>query len=211
MVSGFAIQFNKNSFGLSPVSSITLSGVNPGSSGDTSLSCSVTASHVKPGPLSPTVQMAVQTNLGVIYFECPVSIEALYGEDGRLERAPFLSLWKEYGDTNERTFSLKGLTDDNPDNVVRILEGRNVYFVAKREVGSEVMIYLSAKTANGLVLLFEVVVVPGSRTARYFSLSLFFLRRAAAGRTLSSGSSPCRLCGTTSQRALCARRRCRQA
>ena len=107
-MSGFAIQFNKNSFGLAPGSPLSVnSPIQPGSSASTSLSIVTTGPVMKMDPLLK-VQMAMKNDIDVFYFECVVPAYVLFVEEGNMERNLFPQRWREIPDDRERQFTLDG-------------------------------------------------------------------------------------------------------
>lgn len=77
-MSGFAIQLNKNSFGLAPSSALTVTGpLQPGQTLDTSLPLNTSGIMHKMEPLL-TLQVAVKNNVDVFYFACQVNFKFLF-------------------------------------------------------------------------------------------------------------------------------------
>ena len=95
-LSGFAIQFNKNSFGLVPETPASLGQclpqqIMPGQSA--SGSCPLLTN----GPLSDSkgvVQMAIKTNVKVSYFQDAADLCLFLTKEGRLEQGKFLEMWR---------------------------------------------------------------------------------------------------------------------
>ena len=105
-MSGFAIQFNKNSFGLAPGAPLSVNcPVLPGISAPTSLSIVTTGPVMKMDPLLK-VQMAMKNDIDVFYFECLVPAYVLFVEEGSMERNLFPQMWREIPDEKEKQFSL---------------------------------------------------------------------------------------------------------
>lgn len=105
-MTGFAIQFNKNSFGLAPGAPLNIPNpIAPGSSANTSLPIVTTGPVMKMEPLLK-VQMALKTNIDVFYFECIVPAYVLFVEEGCMERNLFPGSWRDIPDEKEQTFTL---------------------------------------------------------------------------------------------------------
>ena len=105
-MSGFAIQLNKNSFGLAPGAPLAVnSPVLPGVSATTSLSIVTTGPVMKMDPLLK-VQMAMKNDIDVFYFECLVPAYVLFVEEGSMERNLFPQMWREIPDEKEKQFQL---------------------------------------------------------------------------------------------------------
>ena len=96
-LSGFAIQFNKNSFGLVPESPAAMGAclpqqIMPGSSGSGSFNL------LNNGPLSDSqgaVQMAIKTNVKVSYFQDIADVLLFLTPDGKLDLNEFATLIKD--------------------------------------------------------------------------------------------------------------------
>jgi len=167
-LSGFAIQFNKNSFGLVPESPAALGQclpqqIAPGASGSGSMAL------LNNGPLSDSkgaVQMAIKTNVKVFYFQDTANLTLFLVADGRLDQQAFLAQWK--GTAQEHRVEVSGVppTAEVVEQICPKFEAQQVFFIARRKLpdGAD-MVYFSVKTFNGHVLLAEVGFRPGSGAA----------------------------------------------
>ena len=98
---GFAIQLNKNSFGLTPAAPLQVpSPLNPGASIDTSIILSTAGAVQRMEPLN-NLQVAIKNNIDVFYFACIVPMNVYFSEDGQLDKRVFLSTWKDIPAQNE--------------------------------------------------------------------------------------------------------------
>lgn len=98
---GFAIQLNKNSFGLTPTAPLQVPGpLAPGASIEASLALSTTGAVQRMEPLN-NLQVAIKNNIDVFYFACLVPMYVYFMEDGQLDKRVFLSIWKEIPAQNE--------------------------------------------------------------------------------------------------------------
>jgi len=171
-LSGFALQYNKNSFGLVPQSPAALGEVIPGPimpGQSASGNMPVTAA----GPLSDSkgvVQMAMKNNVKVFYFQDAVDLTCFLvgaNEGGRLDKGVFLEQWK--GIQQEARTDVQGLPPaaENIDAVCPKFEASSVFFIARRPPTPEgtIFVYFSVKTMNGVVMLAEVGFRPGTGTA----------------------------------------------
>jgi len=164
-LSGFAIQFNKNSFGLVPESPAALGAclpqqIMPGSSG------SGTMPLLTNGPVaesSGAVQMAIKTSVKVSYFQDVADLSIMLGPDGRLEQQAFLGTWKTT--QAEHRVQVGGLPPaaETVEQICPKLEASSMFFIARRKLpdGAD-MVYVSSKTASGIMLLAELGLRPGS-------------------------------------------------
>ena len=123
-LSGFALQYNKNSFGLVPSSPGALASVfpaqlAPGQSHTGLMPCTGS------GPMADSkglVQMAIKNNVKVFYFQDAVDVLNFLSPDGRLERSDFLNQWKSIA--AEARTEVQGLSPaaENVDAVCPKLE-----------------------------------------------------------------------------------------
>jgi len=163
-LSDFAIQFNKNSFGLQPESPAALGqslppSIAPGGSA-TGLVKMLTN-----GQLSDSkglVQMAIKTNVKVHYFQDAADVLLFLTADGRLEQKAWLEQWK--GTAQEHKIEISGVPPQSEvvEQVCPKLEASMVFFIARRKLPEADNIYLSVKTFNGIVMLAEVSFRPGT-------------------------------------------------
>ena len=155
----FAIQLNRNSFGLSPVSPLqVLTPLPPNQSYDTSLPLSTVGPVMRMEPLN-LVQVAVKNNVDVFYLNCEVPPHVLFAEDGNMERKMFLSTWKEIPSQNEvqSTLEFAGGSAQAEER----LGGCNVFTIAKRTVDNSELLYMTLKYTNGIWVLAELKFQPG--------------------------------------------------
>mmetsp|Transcript_16780 Transcript_16780/g.42133 ORF Transcript_16780/g.42133 Transcript_16780/m.42133 type:complete len:803 (-) Transcript_16780:1313-3721(-) len=97
----FAIQFNKNSFGVQPAAPLKVPPIAPGSSSDASLPLAV-ADHFPPsGGVSPMLQIAVKNSVGIHYFQDEVPFSIFFDDNGAVEKDDFLVLWQSMDDSVE--------------------------------------------------------------------------------------------------------------
>uniref|UniRef100_A0A8B9TPZ1 AP complex subunit beta n=1 Tax=Anas platyrhynchos TaxID=8839 RepID=A0A8B9TPZ1_ANAPL len=143
----FAIQFNKNSFGVIPSTPLAIhTPLMPNQSIDVSLPLNT---------LGPVMKMEPLNNLQVRI--APPGL----GEDQLLERQVFLATWKDIPNENELQFQIKDC-HLNADTVSSKLQNNNVYTIAKRNVEGQDMLYQSLKLTNGIWILAELRIQPGN-------------------------------------------------
>jgi len=167
-LSGFALQYNKNSYGLVPASPAALGQVIPGpvmpgqsATGNMPVVCN--------GPMADmkgVVQMAIKNNVKVFYFQDTCDLTCFLSADGRLDKGDFLNQWKSIA--AESRSDVHGLPPaaENIDAVCAKFEASSIFFIARRKLpdGAD-MVYFSVKTMNGVVMLAEVGFRPGTGTA----------------------------------------------
>ncbi|CAH8444687.1 unnamed protein product [Schistosoma rodhaini] len=167
-MSGFAIQFNKSSFGLVPTQALNVpTPLMPRQSVNVSLPLATTGPVMKMVPLM-NLQIAVKNNIDVFYFATLVPMHILFVEDGEMDKRVFLATWKDIPSQNEQQFTLspKNLTADACSNKLR---QNNVFTIAKRNLDGQDMLYQSMKLTNGIWVLAELKIQPDNPS---FILSL---------------------------------------
>ncbi|XP_059165905.1 AP-1 complex subunit beta-1-like isoform X2 [Physella acuta] len=165
---GFAIQFNKNSFGLQPASPLQLqSPLPPNQSASTSLPLNTQGQVQKMEPLT-NLQVAIKNNISVFYFSCQIPMHVLFTEEGEMDKKDFLSSWKEIPSQNEVQSTIMNV-QHNADTVSQKLGNNNIFTIAKRNVEGQDMLYQSLSLTNGIRVLAELKIQPGMSN---FTLSL---------------------------------------
>ncbi|KAG7278178.1 hypothetical protein CRUP_002138 [Coryphaenoides rupestris] len=149
-MSDFAIQFNKNSFGMIPTSPLPIhTPLMPSQSIEVSL------------PLNTIGPVAVKNNIDVFYFSGLIPLNIFFVEDGKMERQVFLATWKDIPNENELQYQIKEC-HLNADTVSGKLQSNNIYTIAKRNVEGQDMLYQSLKLTNGIWILAELRIQPGN-------------------------------------------------
>ncbi|XP_077571506.1 AP-1 complex subunit beta-1 isoform X4 [Stigmatopora nigra] len=155
VMTDFAIQFNRNSFGLAPAGPLqVLTPVGPNQSIEVALPLNTVGPVMKMEPLN-NLQVAVKNNIDVFYFSCQYPISMLFVEDGKMERQVFLATWKDIPNENESKFQLNDC-HLNSDAASNKLQGSNIFTIAKRTVEGQDMLYQSMKLSNGIWVLAEL-------------------------------------------------------
>uniref|UniRef100_A0A6Q2YWY0 AP complex subunit beta n=1 Tax=Esox lucius TaxID=8010 RepID=A0A6Q2YWY0_ESOLU len=161
VMTDFAIQFNRNSFGLAPAGPLqVLSPLSPNQTIEVSLPLSTVGPVMKMEPLN-NLQVAVKNNIDVFYFSCQYPISMLFVEDGKMERQVFLATWKDIPNENESQFQIKDC-HLNSDAASNKLQASNIFTIAKRTVEGQDMLYMSIKLSNGIWVLAELRVQTGN-------------------------------------------------
>ncbi|XP_026466822.1 AP-1 complex subunit beta-1 [Ctenocephalides felis] len=162
-MSGFAIQLNKNSFGLAPGAPLQVPNLQPSQTYETSLVLGTNGVVQKMEPLN-NLQVAVKNNVDVFYFACQVHSQVLFTEDGLLDKRVFLTTWKDIPAANEVQYSLSGL-QGNADSIAQKMQQNNIFTIAKRNVEGQDMLYQSLKLTNNIWVLLELKLQPGNPDA----------------------------------------------
>mmetsp|Transcript_9584 Transcript_9584/g.18058 ORF Transcript_9584/g.18058 Transcript_9584/m.18058 type:complete len:1002 (+) Transcript_9584:336-3341(+) len=163
---GFQIQFNKNSFGLTPSESLQIPAMAPGSIATTVLPL---AMNGQPSPMAatPSIQIAVKNRQQPVwYFMDTVPIQELFLLDNSLDRDAYLATWKSIPEETNRQYN--GLTIMNVDEIVAKIQPHGVFFMAQRQLPqtNQTVLYLSLKLPPSTLVLVEltfVLGVPGAK------------------------------------------------
>uniref|UniRef100_A0A3Q2VWV8 AP complex subunit beta n=1 Tax=Haplochromis burtoni TaxID=8153 RepID=A0A3Q2VWV8_HAPBU len=157
----FAIQFNKNSFGVIPTSPLPVhTPLMPNQSIEVSLPLNTIGPVMKMDPLN-NLQVAVKNSIDVFYFSVLIPLNVFFVEDGKMERQVFLATWKDIPNENELQYQIKDC-HLNADTVSGKLQNNNIYTIAKRNVEGQDMLYQSLKLTNGIWILAELRIQPGN-------------------------------------------------
>eukprot|EP00002_Diphylleia_rotans_P012751 TRINITY_DN2492_c0_g1_i1.p1 TRINITY_DN2492_c0_g1~~TRINITY_DN2492_c0_g1_i1.p1 ORF type:complete len:901 (+),score=230.67 TRINITY_DN2492_c0_g1_i1:66-2768(+) len=163
----FAVQFNKNSYNFTPAGALNVPVVNPGQKVEASLPISLSGQNSGANPPSPIIQIAVKNNVKIYYFQAIAHLNTVFVEDGRQEKQNYLATWRTIPDATERAGVLSGVSLPSADAVQQKLEANNVFVVAQRKNESNMdVLYVSARTATGVVILAEVTFPAGGNQAR---------------------------------------------
>lgn len=161
-LSGFAIQFNKNSFGLIPAEPLNVPGpVFPNQSTQVSLELSTDGPVQKMEPLT-NLQVAIKNDVDVFYFATIVPLLVYFGEGGQMEKREFLEMWKEIPEQNELQFQINNSQGLTADTMCAKLQASNVNTVARRSVDGQELLYHSIKYTNNIYVLSELKIHQGS-------------------------------------------------
>ncbi|XP_063388957.1 AP-1 complex subunit beta-1 [Cydia fagiglandana] len=162
-MSGFAIQLNKNSFGVFPAGSLAVGALAAGASAEAPLPLATTGPVQRMEPLN-NLQVAIKNNVDVFYFACLMPAHILFTEDGQLDKRVFLTTWKEIPAANELQHSLSGVVG-TADSIAHKMTLNNVFTIAKRNVEGQDMLYQSLKLTNNIWVLLELKLQPGNPEA----------------------------------------------
>ncbi|EDQ85070.1 uncharacterized protein MONBRDRAFT_12202 [Monosiga brevicollis MX1] len=156
----FAIQLNKNSFGLSIASPLAVPTLAPSDTFDTSLPINNLGAVQRMDPLGK-LQIAVKNSVDVFYFAVTVPFFLFLVEEGRLPKKDYLTLWREIDDDAESVAMIGNVSGD-ADACIAKLEANNVFLVARRSVTDQELLYMSVKFINNITALIEVTIKNGS-------------------------------------------------
>merc|ERR1712176_1635575 len=101
---GFAIQVNKNPFGLGPQGPLQVPDLSPGSAAEVSLPLAVGALPSNTAPANPLIlQVAIKNTLDIFYFNVTFDLPAVLLESGALARDQFTQIWQRVGESGQHT------------------------------------------------------------------------------------------------------------
>ncbi|KAJ1909274.1 hypothetical protein IWQ60_011260, partial [Tieghemiomyces parasiticus] len=191
-VGDFAIQFNKNSFGLWPAANLAVPTLQPGQMYDTSLPLHTNGPVQSMTPIN-NLQIALKTSSGVFYFQTPYLVHILFQDDATLGQTEYLTAWKEIPDAHQKLHTLYALKFATMLQVRQKLHRNNVFTVAERVVDGLTHFYVSAKTLDGSVFLSEIKIDKsfqvGHVATKSFASHLVEPYQAAVVAILGSGAS----------------------
>jgi AP-1 complex subunit beta-1 len=163
-LSQFAIQVNKNSFGLAPLSSIFDVGnggvLNAGLSVDVNVPMETNRlnSGTPPGE-QLTIQIAVRTSIDIFYFVVPFDLHVVLVKPAGIDRSNFAGSWEGLK-ASERVGQVRPCPRDRL--VPRLFQG------GLREVNMDngSVVSVAASTSNKLVVLAQVDSTTGKFSVR---------------------------------------------
>lgn len=122
-LSDFAIQVNKNSFGLVPSSPFSLAHpLPPNQSAEVSVSFSLNGVVEKMNPLT-LLQIAVKNNVDVFYFQAELPLNVFFAEDGIVDQQTYMSM---FGDASASALDFK-VTGVKPDDMKAFCLKSNIF------------------------------------------------------------------------------------
>lgn len=190
-LSGFAIQVNKNPFGIGPSGPLQVADIAPGSSAEVSLPMVAGQLNSGTSPTNPLfLQVAIKNSLDIFYFNVPFDLSAVLVESGALGRDQFTAIWQRVGEAGQHTTTVNVDRPMNSETARSRLALGNVHYVAQRQVDDQtVRMYTSASTYNNCVVLAEVEVCSSSTSVQVVTRTeaqvLVPLFEAAIGKRLS--------------------------
>lgn len=159
-MSDFAIQFNKNSFGLIPAQPLRVaSPLLPSATVNATLYLACSGPVLKMDPLN-NLQVALKNNIDVFYFQALVPPAVYFCEDGMMDKSSFLNTWQDISQENEQQFPLQ-IGSIDADSISNKLHSSHVFRVSTNVVDGNTALYHSVKLSNGVFILCEIKVIQG--------------------------------------------------
>jgi len=164
-LSDFAIQFNKNAYGVAPLAALQVpSPVMPGSTATAQLLCGFTT-QPQASPNADIVQIALKTTAGVVYFQTEFGFQNYLIESGEIPKQSYQQLWMSIADSEQKVSMIDNVSVNAgfgvgaADVVLQKLQRNNVFVVARKSgAGGDETLYLSGKTAAQGSFMFELLV-----------------------------------------------------
>lgn len=162
-LSSFAIQVNKNPFGIAPGAQLMLPDLAPGSTSETSLLMQPGQLLSNTAPTNPLfLQVAIKNSLDIFYFNVPFELPAVLLESGALNKDQFTQIWKRVSETRQKTSTGYSQSPLTTEAVRSRLAADNIHYVAQRQLETSTLLFFSATTTNDCVILAEVSVTSNS-------------------------------------------------
>jgi len=167
-LNGFAIQVNKNTFGIDKAANLQVPDIAPGSSAEVSLQMVAGQNASGTAPTNPLfLQVAIKNSLDIFYFNVPFDLSVALVESGALGRDQFTGIWQRVGEAGQHTTTINVDRPINADTARSRLTPGNVHYVAQRQVDEQtVRMYISAATTNNCAILAEVEVRSSSASVQ---------------------------------------------
>eukprot|EP00746_Dinoflagellata_sp_MGD_P007537 gnl/MRDRNA2_/MRDRNA2_114934_c0_seq1.p1 gnl/MRDRNA2_/MRDRNA2_114934_c0~~gnl/MRDRNA2_/MRDRNA2_114934_c0_seq1.p1 ORF type:complete len:910 (+),score=206.89 gnl/MRDRNA2_/MRDRNA2_114934_c0_seq1:124-2853(+) len=162
VANGFAIQINKNSFGLGPGAPLQVPDCAPGGRVEAMLPLMPNQLMNGQPPSNPLfLQAAVKCSVDIFYFNIPFELSVLFVEEANVDREAFRAAWQRIGEerqisimaTSSRQLSAEG-GETSP--IAQQLKGENMYYVAGRSGEGFNCVYIACKTTNNLAIFSEI-------------------------------------------------------
>jgi len=157
-IGGFAVQVNKNPFGLAPTVPLACPDLAPGQSTEVSLAMTPGNLLSNTAPTNPLfLQIAIKNSLDIFYFNVPFDLPSVLIENGGVPKDTFTQVWQRVGEGKQHQVTGSAASALTPDGVKNALTTDNVTYVAQRVIDDDTtFVYLSATTTNNCVILAEV-------------------------------------------------------
>eukprot|EP00919_Chromeraceae_sp_WS-2016_P037731 GHVR01090104.1.p1 GENE.GHVR01090104.1~~GHVR01090104.1.p1 ORF type:complete len:900 (-),score=178.13 GHVR01090104.1:53-2752(-) len=159
-LSSWAIQLNKNPFGLGPKLGLTMGEVVVDGSGDADILLSPGAIlSGTPATIPMGLQIAVKCSLDVFYFTCAYDFGCvLKGNISAVDKDTFKQTWTKLGDTKQLSLMATAGAPLPSASVVHSLGAVGVNLVAQRTADTFESLYLSCQTVTDEQLFAEISV-----------------------------------------------------
>jgi len=167
VLSAFAIQVNKNPFGIAPGAALTVPDIAPGSSADVCLLMQPNQLLSGQPPSNPLyLQAAIKNSMDVFYFNAPFDLAAVLIEGAAVTRDKFTEVWQGVGEEKQHQIAGSSSQILTADDLKSRLALDNISYVAARTVDDTSFVYFSGTCTNNTVVLCEVATTRGKNTVK---------------------------------------------
>ena len=190
----FAVQFNKNTFGICPASAqlVLSSAVSNGSSTPARINLAVTPQMLNQSETNLNLQVAIKnsTTGTVFYFTAPIAMECLMAANPAMEIQNLITTWRSIDEALEASVVVNDLPTTDIEAIKSKLAAHNINFSAAKEVQpGQHVVYFSCKTITNSSFLVELKFKAGMNVAKVSVRSpnkgLSELCKATVGKLLS--------------------------
>lgn len=163
-LSDFALQLNRNSFGLTPAQPLQVTTpLFPNQNVSAQLILNTSGPVMKMDPLT-NLQVAIKNNVDVFYFACLVPIHVYFIPDNDMDKMAFVQTWQDIPESNEVKHQLQNTHNLSIDDLQNKLRLNNINTVTRTIIEQKEMLYQTIKLTNGILVLVELKITPGNRT-----------------------------------------------
>ncbi|PIA18915.1 hypothetical protein COEREDRAFT_13494 [Coemansia reversa NRRL 1564] len=163
-IGDFAIQFNKNTFGIMPGAPLALGTLGAMCSMEVSIPLAMGGPSMVMQPLT-NIQIAFKCTMGIFYFQTQFSLHILLDENGQSDQGTFLRMWKAIPETMQGSTSMQSLRFTSMEDMRDKLNMNNVFTVAQRSIAGATHFYTSSKLCDGTIFYSEIKVSEDFRAA----------------------------------------------
>ena len=190
----FAVQFNKNTFGICPTNAqLTLPvAVSNGSTTPARINLAVTPQMLNAAETNTNLQVAIKntTTGAVFYFTAPIGMEYLMAATPAMEIQNLITTWRSIDESLEASVVVNDLPTVDIEAVKAKLGAHDINFSAAKEVQpGQHVVYFSCKTVTNSSFLVELKFKAGMNVAKVSvrspSKGLSELCKVMVGRLLS--------------------------
>lgn len=156
-LNNFAIQFNKNTYGLAPSASLAdlVQSVAPGEKKEIVLP--LIAGHLladQPMTNPLILQIAVKNDRDVFYFNVPMDLKPVLIEQEPMPREVFSKEWQAFGDRGQQAQFAHGQV--RIESAIEMLKQKNIHYVAQRATDNADSLYFACTTIQTQTIVSEV-------------------------------------------------------
>ena len=139
-MSDFAIQINKNSFGITLASQLSLTApLFPSQTIEIAVALTNSGAKMRMDPLN-MLQIALKNNVQVFIFQAIIPLHVLFSEDGSIPQQSYMSTWNEI--QTEQTITVTGLSGYNSTEDFKYKFAANNLFVVGQTKKNNMVFFL---------------------------------------------------------------------